>query len=87
MSAVGFIPLSSLAVTKIAITIDDLPTHGDRLGSESRLDITNKFIEVLKKHQISEAFGFMNTKKIADFPETKSSLVAWVQAGFMERSD
>lgn len=79
---VGIFPSSSFALTKMAITVDDLPIHGDLLSSESRLDITNKFIEVLKKHNVSEAYGFVNAKKIADVPESKSSLVAWVGAGY-----
>lgn len=79
---IGIFPASSFAVTKMAITVDDLPIHGDILSSESRLDITKKFIEVLKKHKINEAYGFVNAKKVADIPDTKSSLIAWLSAGY-----
>jgi peptidoglycan-N-acetylglucosamine deacetylase len=79
---VGFISASSFASTKIAITVDDLPVHGNLLDSESRMEITNQFIEIFKKHKIKEAYGFVNAKKVAETPESKSSLVAWIEAGY-----
>ena len=75
-------PFHAGAETRVAITIDDLPVHGDILGTESRLDITNSFIRVLKRHHVLQAYGFVNAAKVTSAPETKSSLSAWIAAGY-----
>jgi peptidoglycan/xylan/chitin deacetylase (PgdA/CDA1 family) len=72
----------SVAATKMAITVDDLPIHGDILPTESRLDVAKKFVEVLRRHHVTEAYGFVNAKKVADAPESKAVLNEWIEAGF-----
>jgi len=67
---------------KVAITVDDLPTHADTTDAESRLNIAKRFIAVLKKHEIVEAYGFTNSKKVSEHPETKETLLEWVKAGY-----
>jgi peptidoglycan/xylan/chitin deacetylase (PgdA/CDA1 family) len=69
------------AVTRIAITVDDLPAHANTLPSESRLTLAKRFIRVLKKNQIHEAYGFINAKNVVDTPENKHVLQEWVGAG------
>lgn len=68
--------------TKVAITIDDFTIHGPTLPTESRMAITQRFLAVLKQHRIGEAYGFVNAKKVDDEPETRETLVAWLQAGY-----
>ncbi len=67
---------------KVAITVDDLPIHADTTDTESRLSIAKRFITVLKKHGIVEAYGFTNSKKVNEHPETKEALVEWIKAGY-----
>jgi peptidoglycan/xylan/chitin deacetylase (PgdA/CDA1 family) len=52
------------------------------MSSESRLSIAERFLDILKRHNISEAYAFINSKKVEEQPETRSILSAWLKAGY-----
>jgi cellulose synthase/poly-beta-1,6-N-acetylglucosamine synthase-like glycosyltransferase len=58
--------------TDLAITIDDLPTHGP-LPRGITLAVADQLIEVLRRHGILGAVGFVNGGQIADTPNSASS--------------
>lgn len=45
---------------EVAITIDDLPVHGDLPSGITRLDIANQIVATLNKHSIKNVYGFIN---------------------------
>jgi peptidoglycan/xylan/chitin deacetylase (PgdA/CDA1 family) len=67
--------------TEMAITIDDLPTHGPLPQGMQRLAIAEQIISVLKRHAVPEVYGFVNGKQIRDNPEHTDILRMWLQAG------
>jgi len=68
--------------TDLAITIDDLPTHGPLPPGITRLAVADQIIEVLRRHGIRDAVGFVNGGQIADTPEHGIILEHWIAAGF-----
>ncbi|MBC7715028.1 MAG: polysaccharide deacetylase family protein [Rhizobacter sp.] len=70
------------AKIKLAITIDDLPNHGQLPAGVSRIDVAKKMLAVLKKEKIPEVYGFINAAKVKDEPLTKEVLNLWVKEGF-----
>jgi len=68
--------------TELAITIDDLPTHGPLPPGITRLAVADKIIEVLRRHGIREAIGFVNGGQIAEAPELDIILERWIAAGY-----
>ena len=50
--------------TDLAITIDDLPTHGPLPPGITRLAVADQIIEVLRRHGIRDAVGFVNGGQI-----------------------
>jgi len=67
---------------EIAITIDDLPSHGPLPKGESRLDIAKKMLQILKRHKVGEVFGFINAEKSEKEPETFGVLKEWIANGY-----
>jgi len=68
--------------TEVAITIDDLPTHGPLPPGITRLAVAEQIIEVLRRHGILGAVGFVNGGQIADTPEHGIILEHWIAAGY-----
>jgi peptidoglycan-N-acetylglucosamine deacetylase len=66
----------------LAITVDDLPIHGAPLPSEPRSKIAARFLAVLKRHGVVEAYGFVNAKKVKDDPTSLEVMTLWKKAGF-----
>jgi cellulose synthase (UDP-forming) len=66
----------------LAVTIDDLPTHGPLPPGITRLAVADQIIEVLRRHGIRDAVGFVNGGQIADTPELGIILEHWVAAGY-----
>ena len=58
----------------IAITVDDLPFHGDLPPGMTRTAITHDYLRVLKAHGVPEAYGFVNAGKLAQGPEGEAVL-------------
>ncbi|WP_036215770.1 polysaccharide deacetylase family protein [Massilia alkalitolerans] len=66
----------------IAITVDDLPMHGQLPPGMTRLGIAHSTLDTLKAHGVPEAFGFVNSAKIAREPGSEAVLDAWRAAGY-----
>jgi len=68
--------------TEVAITIDDLPTHGPLPAGITRVAVADQLIGVLRRHGIPGAVGFVNGGQIADTPEHGVILEHWSAAGY-----
>ncbi len=73
---------SAATGTDLAITIDDLPTHGLLPPGITRLAVADQIIEVLRRHGIRDAVGFVNGGQIADTPQHGVVLERWIAAGY-----
>src|SRR2546425_11997008 len=72
----------AFGATEMAITVDDLPTHGALPPGTTRLAIAQRMIDVLKQHAVPGAYGFLNAGQIDTSPEYRDIVKAWVGAGF-----
>ena len=73
---------SAATGTDLAITIDDLPTHGLLPPGITRLAVADQIIGVLRRHGIRDAVGFVNGGQIADAPQHGVVLEHWIAAGY-----
>lgn len=69
---------------EVAITVDDLPVHGDLPANMTRAEIAKKFVETFKAKGVPGAYGFVNAKNIGANGDTEkdSVLKIWADAGF-----
>jgi hypothetical protein len=51
---------------EVAITVDDLPSHGDLPNDISRTKIAITMLAAFKKHDISGVYGFINGYNVTD---------------------
>ena len=58
------------ASLEVAITIDDLPVHGDLPSGVTRLDVAKQIIATLNKHSIKNVYGFINAGRINKSDDT-----------------
>src|SRR5471030_2494294 len=72
----------ALAGIKLAITIDDLPSHAKLPPGISRLDIAKKMLRILKSNHIPEVYGFINAGKIEDQEDLIDVLKLWRSNGY-----
>jgi len=77
-------PTKSSAVppAEVALTFDDLPSHGPLPQGLSRTDIAKSIIAALKATQAPAIYGFVNAKRIAEDPSSEQVLQLWRDAGF-----
>ena len=75
---------------KIALTVDDLPFHGDTTIEYDRLKIVNNFTSAFKKFNLPPIVGFANMHAVLNatenYPHSKKSegnavLFEWVEKG------
>jgi cellulose synthase/poly-beta-1,6-N-acetylglucosamine synthase-like glycosyltransferase len=57
------------ARTELAVSVDDLPTHGVLPRGTSRLEIAQVMLRALQTHQVPGACGFVNGKQVHANPE------------------
>jgi len=69
---------------EVAITVDDLPVHGDLPAGMTRAEIAKKFVETFKAKGVPGVYGFVNAKNIGANGDTEkdSALKIWADAGF-----
>jgi len=65
----------------IAVTVDDLPSHGALPPGVTRTGIVAAHVGAFKAHGVPEAFGFVNAGKLAREPGAAAALDAWRAAG------
>ncbi len=76
----ALVPLHGLA-QQLAITFDDLPAHGPRPASVSRLQIAQSILDTLKQQHMPPVYGFINGVRTEEAPETLEVLKTWRAAG------
>jgi peptidoglycan-N-acetylglucosamine deacetylase len=69
---------------QVAITVDDLPVHGDLPSNTTRAEIAKKMIEAFKAKGVPGVYGFVNAKNIGTNGDVEkdSVLKLWVDLGF-----
>jgi len=72
----------ALASIKLAITVDDLPTHGKLPPKVTREDIARKMVAVFKKHKVPSVYAFINAGKVEERHESMEVLQIWKDAGY-----
>lgn len=72
----------SLATIKVAITVDDLPTHGQLPMGTSREDVAKKILSIFKKHGVPDAVAYINMGKVEVRNESFPVLQMWKDAGY-----
>jgi len=65
----------------VAITVDDLPDHGEGVPGQSRLAIHEAFVSAFRAHHLPPVYGFVNGAALERHPEDRAALEAWVAAG------
>jgi peptidoglycan/xylan/chitin deacetylase (PgdA/CDA1 family) len=77
----AFAVMASVPAQQIAITFDDLPSHGSKPIGETRLEIANSILATLHADHMPPTYGFVNGDKVAADPATIAVLKAWRAAG------
>ena len=74
-------PVARTADLQVALTIDDLPHHGEMPPGETPVSVARGVVTALNKANITNAYGFINghwTEEGADYAKV---LAAWDSAG------
>jgi len=66
---------------EVAITFDDLPSHGPLPNGTTRADVARSILASLKEAKIPEVYGFINAGKLEKYPEDIEVLKIWREAG------
>lgn len=66
---------------EVAITVDDLPTHGDLPPGVTRLEIVQRFLVAFKAKHLPPVYGFINAKRAEGDAAENDVLKAWVASG------
>jgi peptidoglycan/xylan/chitin deacetylase (PgdA/CDA1 family) len=75
-------PHGTQGPARVALTFDDLPSHGPLPQGLSRVDVAASIIDTLRKYKAPPTYGFINAKKVEDRPEDAEVLRLWRAAGF-----
>ncbi len=71
------------AAQELALTFDDLPSHGLLPPGMTRLDVAKSIIATLKAANAPQVYGFINAVKLEQVPEDMAVLKEWRSAGYM----
>jgi peptidoglycan/xylan/chitin deacetylase (PgdA/CDA1 family) len=66
---------------QMAITFDDLPSHGAMPAGMTRMDIAQSILATLKRERMPPTYGFINGKRLEQDASSLGVLVAWRAAG------
>lgn len=67
---------------QVALTFDDLPSHGPLPPGMTRADVAARIIETLRQWKAPEVFGFINGRLVETEPADAGVLKQWTAAGF-----
>lgn len=67
---------------QVALTIDDLPSHGALPPGMTRAEVAKNILKTLKDAHAPRVYGFVNAKKLEQHPEDIEVLKLWRSAGF-----
>lgn len=74
---------SSHSSTRVAITVDDLPTAGALPPNTTWVDIAEKMLAALKRHHVPDAYAFINAGKVREGNGAFRVLELWRDAGYL----
>jgi peptidoglycan-N-acetylglucosamine deacetylase len=80
LSMIALVPTAS--PQQVAITIDDLPSHGNLPPGLTCVDIAKSILGTLKQAHAPKVYGFVNAKKLEQNPEEIEVLKVWRKSGF-----
>jgi peptidoglycan/xylan/chitin deacetylase (PgdA/CDA1 family) len=66
----------------VALTFDDLPSHGPLPPGVTRTDVAKIIIATLLAAHAPPIYGFINSKRMDEDPKTQEVLQLWREAGF-----
>ena len=67
---------------QVALTFDDLPSHGALPPGMTRVDVAKSILKTLKEARAPKVYGFVNARKLEQHPEEVEVLKLWRNAGF-----
>jgi peptidoglycan/xylan/chitin deacetylase (PgdA/CDA1 family) len=70
------------AAPEVALTFDDLPSHGSLPPGITRTDVATSIIRALQSRGAPPVFGFVNAKRLQEDPSSMQVLRLWRAAGF-----
>jgi len=68
-------------VPEVAVTVDDLPTHGPPTRGLDRMAIAERLLSAFDLHGVRGVYGFVNGKLVVDDPSLEAILRRWREAG------
>lgn len=81
LAALGLLLASPLPAQQVALTFDDLPSHGALPPGVTRLEIARELVTTLQAAGGPPSFGFLNAQKVDRDPELRAVLELWREAG------
>jgi peptidoglycan/xylan/chitin deacetylase (PgdA/CDA1 family) len=66
----------------VALTFDDLPSHGPIPAGLTRVEIANRIIAALRAANAPPIYGFINARQLEQKPEDEEVLKIWRAAGY-----
>jgi peptidoglycan-N-acetylglucosamine deacetylase len=66
----------------VALTFDDLPSHGPIPTGLTRVEIANRIIAALRAANAPPIYGFINARQLESKPEDEEVLKVWRAAGY-----
>jgi peptidoglycan-N-acetylglucosamine deacetylase len=80
----GVLFMSALAAQaqEVAVTVDDLPSHGALPPGMTRADVARSILHTLEQYHVPKVYGFVNAKKLEAHPEEIEVLRMWRAAGY-----
>ncbi|HEY4011605.1 MAG TPA: polysaccharide deacetylase family protein [Acidobacteriaceae bacterium] len=79
LAALALAPLAH--AQQLAITFDDLPSHGPLAAGTTRLQVAQAILDVMQREHLPPIYGMVNAVHIAEDPTTAAVLKAWTAAG------
>ena len=73
---------SRVGAQEVAITVDDLPSHGALPPGMTRTDVARDILKTLREYHAPQVYGFVNAKKLEQHPEEMEVLRMWRAAGY-----
>ena len=70
----------SASPPQVAITVDDLPSHGPLPPGMTRTDAAKSILDTLRQAHAPKVYGFVNAKKLEEHPEEIEVLKLWREA-------
>jgi peptidoglycan-N-acetylglucosamine deacetylase len=67
---------------QVALTFDDLASHGPLPPGLTRVAVAKSIIQTLRKAGAPKVYGFVNGKLVQDVPRDAEVLKLWTEAGF-----